>query len=171
MQTLTAEQLQQLVATAKGHRLEALLALAITTGMRRGELLALQWKDIDWHGGSLHICRSLHFGTISSPKSTVARRTLALSTSVMDVLQKHRERQHEERSHAGAIWTEHDLVFCTATGDFLTPEQLAIDFQALRKQALLPPISFHDIRNSLALLWFLREKGGGDEPPADILGT
>ena len=171
MHTLTAEEMQHLLAVAKGHRLEALLTLALTTGMRCGELLALQWKDIDWRDGSLQICRSLHFGEVSSPKSEAARRTVILPSFILDLLQAHRKRQNEERSHAGPQWTERDLVFSTSTGDFLNPQQLDTDMQTLLTQAQLPPLSFHDLRCSVGLLLFLREKGGShNEPPADVLG-
>lgn len=78
MHTLTAEEAHQLLATAKGHRLEVLMALAPTTGMRRGELLALQWKDIDWKGGSLQVRRSVnrYVGQgfkVSEPKTKQSR--------------------------------------------------------------------------------------------------
>ena len=63
-QTLTVEQATELLEVARGSRVEAVLLVALTTGMRRGELLALRWGDIDFEKGVLHVRRSslsLHF--------------------------------------------------------------------------------------------------------------
>src|SRR5258706_6888759 len=61
IQPLTLHQAQQLLETAKGHRLEAIFALAITTGMRKGELLALRWQDVDWAEGCLQVRRTVSY--------------------------------------------------------------------------------------------------------------
>lgn len=173
MHTLTAEEVQHLLATAKGHRLEALLTLALTTGMRRGELLALQWKDINWRDGSLQVCRSVTlFGEVSAPKTAAARRTIVLPAFVLDVLRDHRKRQDEERLHAGPEWTDRDLVFSTISGNYLDLHHLDADVHELLKEAHLPPLRFHDLRQSVGSLLFIKEKErGNDEPPADLLGT
>jgi integrase len=61
IQTLTVERARQLLEVARGHRMEAILILAITTGMRRSELLALRWQDIDFEGQSLQVRRTVDF--------------------------------------------------------------------------------------------------------------
>jgi len=176
MHTLTAEEIQRLEAVAKGHRIEALLTLALTTEMRCGELLALQWKDIDWKDGSLQVRRSVNRYAgqdfkVSKPKTASGRRKIVLPAFVSGALQAHRQRQDEERSHVGSQWKNRDLVFSTNTGDFLNPQNLDTDFQTLLKQAKLPPMPFHVLRHSVGSLLFIREKGGGnDEPPANFLG-
>lgn len=157
MHTLTAEEAQQLLATAKGHRLEALMALALTTGMRRGELLALQWKDIDWKGGSLQVRRSVnrYVGQgfkVSEPKTKQSRRKIALPVFVLEVLKEHRTRQLEERLQAGPTWEDHSLVFSNAYGNYLNPSHLGIDFHKLLKKAKLPMVRFHDLRHTAASL-------------------
>ena len=157
MHTLTAEEAQQLLATAKGHRLEALVALALTTGMRRGELLALQWKDIDWKGGSLQVRRSVnrYVGQgfkVSEPKTKQSRRKIVLPVFVLEVLKEHRTRQLEERLQAGPTWEDHGLVFSNAYGNYLNPSHLGTDFHKLLKKAQLPMVRFHDLRHTAASL-------------------
>jgi len=157
MHTLTAEEAQQLLATAKGHRLETLLALALTTGMRRGELLALQWKDIDWKGGSLQVRRSVnrYVGQgfkVSKPKTKQSRRKIVLPVFVLEVLKEHRTRQLEERLQAGPTWEDHGLVFSNAYGNYLNPSHLGTDFHKLLKKAQLPMVRFHDLRHTAASL-------------------
>ena len=157
MLTLTAEEAQQLLATAKGHRLEALLTLALTTGMRRGELLALQWKDIDWKDGSLQIRRSVsrYAGQgfkVSEPKTKQSRRKIVLPAFVLEALKEHRTRQLEECLQAGPAWENHGLVFANNYGNFLNPSHLGIDFHKLLNKAKLPLVRFHDLRHTAASL-------------------
>ena len=157
MLTLTTEQAQQLLVTAIGHRLEALLILALTTGMRRGEILALQWKDIDWSDGSLQVRRSVnrYVGQgfkVSEPKTKQSRRKIALPVFVLEALKEHRTRQLEERLQAGPSWEDHDLVFSNVYGNFLNPSHLGTDFHKLLKKAKLPIIRFHDLRHTAASL-------------------
>src|SRR5215469_200850 len=159
MQTLTTEQAQRLLAVAKGHRLEALLTLALATGMRRGELLALQWKDLDWKSGSLQVRRSVNRYAgqgfkVSEPKTKKSRRKIALPVFVMEVLKEHRTRQLEERLQVGSTWEDHGLVFSNAYGNFLNPSHLGADFHTLLKQAKLPMVRFHDLRHTAASLLF-----------------
>lgn len=155
--TLSAEEAQRLLAVAKGHRLEALLTLALTTGMRRGELLALQWKDIDWKGGSLQVRRSVNRYAgqgfkISEPKTKQSRRKIALPVFVLEMLKEHRTRQLEERLQAGPTWEDHNLVFSNVYGNFLNPSHLGTDFHKLLKKAKLPMVRFHDLRHTAASL-------------------
>lgn len=161
MHTLTVEEIQRFLVTAKGHRLEVLFTLALATGMRRSELLALQWKDVDWHNGSLHVQRAVHLFEQVSPPKTAAQRTVVLSASVLEALREHRKRQDAERSHAGTTWTERDLMFCTGSGNVLSPQHLATNFHALLMEAQLPPIRFHDLRLSVGHHLFQKEKGQG----------
>ena len=160
LHALSAEQALKLLETAKGHRLEALLTVALTTGMRRGELLALQWKDLDWKEGSLQIRRTVNRYTgygfkISEPKTAKSRRKIVLPAFVLNVLKEHRTRQLEARLQAGSAWEERDLVFANINGNFLNPSHLGGDLHALLKQARLPLIRFHDLRHTAASLLLL----------------
>jgi integrase len=116
-QTLTAEQAQKLLEVARGHRFEMLLTLAITTGMRQGELLGLHWQDIDFEHGTLQVRRSVSrvrgqgYKELE-PKTPGSRRMLALPQFVLEMLRQHRAHQDTLRQKAGSTWQEHDLVFC-----------------------------------------------------------
>src|SRR3712207_16227 len=85
---LTQEQMRILLDASSGDRLEALYVLAITTGMRQGELLGLQWKDIDLEAGTVTVNRSAYDGKINPPKTEAGNRTIRLSILVVAVLRK-----------------------------------------------------------------------------------
>jgi integrase len=154
---LSEEQARMLLAVACGHRLEALLTLALTTGMRRGELLALRWQDINFDNKSLHILRTLNrlvgYGFIETePKTSKSRRKIILPDFVIDMLKQHRAHQLEERLKAGVEWQDHDLVFSNTHGGFLQPDRLREMLQKLLKEAGLPYMRFHDLRHSAATI-------------------
>src|SRR5260370_6377099 len=96
VQLLTLEQSQHLLNVALEHQLEALLTVAVTTGMRRGELTALRWSDINFENGSLHIHRIANrlagYGGYveSEPKTAKSNRTVVLPDFVIEKLREHR---------------------------------------------------------------------------------
>lgn len=155
-QTLTTEQAQKLLDAARGHRLEAMLTLALTTGMRRGELLALRWQDIDFTNRRLSIQRSvsrLPGGyRVSEPKTTSGKRSITLPPFVIVALGQHRVRQLETKLKVGPAWEEHDLVFSNSYGRFLNSASLYHLFTSVVKKAGLPHMRFHDLRHSAATL-------------------
>jgi integrase len=154
--TLTPEQAQKLLDVAKGHRLEAMLTLALATGMRRGELLALRWQDIDFKNKRLSVQRSVsrlpggHL--VSEPKTASGKRSIALPPFVIEALQQHRVRQIETKLKVGPAWEEQDLVFCNTYGRFLNSASLYDLFTSLVKKAGLPHMRFHDLRHSAATI-------------------
>lgn len=155
--SLTPEQAQRLLEAAKGHRLEVLLTLAITTGMRRGEIVGLKWADIDFVTRSLHVCRTVDrlggYGfTVSEPKTATGKRKISLPHFVIAMLKEHRTRQLEVRLKVGPTWEDHDIVFCDARGRFFDPNYLYRLFQEFLKEAGLPPMRFHDLRHSAATI-------------------
>ena len=114
IKALTPEQaLQalQFLEAAKGHPLEALFVLALMTGMRRGELLALQWADLDGVRGIVQVRRTIarlpnRGFVVSEPKTTKSRRAIQLPELAVDALKRHRVQQNETRLKAG----EHGIV-------------------------------------------------------------
>lgn len=155
IQPLNKEQAQQLLAAAHGHPLEALIVLALATGMRRGELLALKWQDLDFSTRTLQV-RRIYTRTAGNryieaePKTEKSRRSIALPALVVDLLLQHREKQSQVKQQAGEAWQEHDLVFCTSLGTPLNPSKVVDRYKALLKRAGLPDIRFHDLRHSAA---------------------
>lgn len=98
IQPLTIVQAQELLKAARGHHLETLLTMAIGTGMRRGELLALRWEDIDIETGSLSIRRSVNYvagyGLVESePKTPKSRRKIVLPPHIIAALKAHQVHQ------------------------------------------------------------------------------
>ena len=154
---LTPEQARRLLEVVKGHPLEALILVALTTGVRHGELAGLQWGDIDLDKGSLHIQRIVsRLGRYKyverEPKTESSRRMLMLPRFVLDILKVHRTRQLEARLKAGEKWQDHGLVFCNRRGGFLYPDVLLGQFHRVLAQAGLPRMRLHDLRHSAATI-------------------
>ena len=158
--TLTKEQAQRLLEEVRGHeKLEALLTLAITTGMRRGELVALRWSDIHFEERYLQVLRSArragHAGyglQITEPKTASGRRKIVLSSFLVDVLKRHHANQEERRRAIGNAWIANDLVFCGQHGEYLNPNRPSLWLKRLLKDAGIGPMRFHDLRHSAATL-------------------
>jgi integrase len=141
---LSPEQAQQLLHEVRGQRLDTLLALALTTGMRKGEILALRWHDIDLQKGSLQIRRTVKYlaghGYIEGePKTAKSRRKITLPDFVVEKLKQHRAMQLETRLQAGAKWVDRNIVFCNTHGGFLAPMILYRLFAKALRDAGLPP--------------------------------
>jgi integrase len=154
---LTPEQARMLLAAVKGDRLEAFYTLAISTGMRLGELLGLRWRDVDLEAGMLQVRHTLVRGTghpvLAKPKSPRSRRRLALTAATQDALRHHRRQQAAERLRLGPVWDDHDLVFPNAIGKPMDAGNLQQrSFVPLLRKAGLPRIRFHDLRHTAATL-------------------
>ncbi len=157
MMTLSPDQARALLAAAEGDRLEALYVLAVTTGMRQGELLGLRWRDVDLEVGSVQIRGSMQATKsglkIAETKTAGSRRQVLLSTQPKDALRRHRRRQNEERLRVGEAWEDTDLVFANQVGKPIPAGNLTTrSFQPLLKKAGLPRIRFHDLRHTSATL-------------------
>lgn len=156
MLVLTPEQVNTLLEAAQGHRLYALFLLAVTAGLREGELLGLKWADIDLEAGALMVRRQLQWlngqAVFSEPKSAKSRRRVVLPSIAVNALKKHRARQLEERLKLGGAWQENDLVFPSAVGTPLDPSHLRRSFNLILEKAGLPRVRFHDLRHTAATL-------------------
>jgi integrase len=172
MQVLTEGQARSLLATVAGDRLEALCVLALATGMREGELFALKWADVDLDEGWLQVrasVRRFRGGRVfQEPKSASGRRRIALSPAVVMALQRHRERQEEERGRLGDAWTDLDLVFPNQIGRPYDQYIIKRWFRPLLSRAGLPTIRFHDLRHTAATL--LLSKGVNPKVVSEMLG-
>ena len=131
-------------ASEAGDRLEALYVLAIHTGMRQGELLALKWEDVDLDAGVLRV---------KGTKTARSRRTVKLSETALKALGSHLTRQLGEIDRVGSMWRENGLVFATAIGTPLNRHNLTQrSFKPLLDRAGLPRIRFHDLRHTCATI-------------------
>ena len=171
MAAMDPDQTRHFLNAARGTPLEALWVLAVTTGLRQGELLALQWAEVDLDGASVRVTGTLtrinvevasagHPKThrvTAPPKSARSRRRVEVGTLAVDALREHRRRQVEQRLHAGTLWVDRDLVFSGATGGHLHPDQLNRELRSLLTTAGLPTIRFHDLRHTAASLLLGRD--------------
>ena len=147
MKFFTPEQANTFLDSIKGHRLEALFVMALTLGLRRGELLGLHWSDVDLDGATLRVNyglqrfdRKLH---LMESKTEKSRRVLPLPSLLVAGLRTHRTRQLEERLALGSDWQETGLVFVSTVGTPLEPRNLNRTFDALLENAKLPRIRLH----------------------------
>lgn len=162
MQVWTPEQGRAFLAFlhAQGHRLEAFYRLALATGMRQGELMALTWRDVDLERGIVQVratVKKVHSHIfIAETKTPRSRRRIALNPSTIAALHAHKARQAEERLMAGADWQDRDLVFATPTGGILNINAFTHkQFAPLARKAGVPVIRFHDLRHTAATLQLL----------------
>jgi len=157
MRVLSKKQVTAFLEAAEGDRYYTLFLLAIATGIRSGELLGLQWKDVDMQRATVAVHRTLvRIGTnwsFTEPKTARSKRRIALPHSVLPVLRTHRKQQAEERLMCGEKYDDHDLVFATATGKPLRRRNLnRRHFKPILDRADLPDIRFHDLRHTCATL-------------------
>jgi len=158
MRVLTPEEANHLLEAATGERLEGLYVLAVTCGLRLGELQALRWACLDLDRGRLRITATYQ-GTIdgkpifAEPKTARSRREVHLSALAVAALRRHRRAQLEERMRAANLWEDHDLVFSTSTGRPLDGNNFrARAFGRLLVKAGLAPMRFHSLRHTAATL-------------------
>jgi len=152
MQTLTPAQAAQFLEAAKGDRLEALYVLAVTTGLRQGELLGLRWPDVNLEVGRLSVrhqlCELRGKLWLDEPKTAKARRQIDLPAVTVTALREHRRRMLAE-----GHYRSDGLVFCDTQGGPLRKSGLRRrSFEPLLKKAGLPRIRFHDLRHTAATL-------------------
>jgi integrase len=124
------------------------------TGMRQGELLALEWGDIDWNGNFIEVRRSTWRGIVGTPKSGKTRR-VDMNNRLKAVLQQHHARMKAEALKAGVAVPA--LVF---TSEALTPYDgvnVRKSFEAALRKAKIRKIRFHDLRHSYAS-WLIQNK-------------
>lgn len=151
---LTPEQAMQMLSDVQDSQLRMVLLLAVVAGLRRGELCALKWQDIDFTKRRLQIRSNLvrvtGRGLIEkSPKTVNSQRKISLPLFVIDALKKHQVSQQEARKLASESWQEHDFVFCQKNGTRIDPQLLDRWFKRLLKVASLPPgMRLHDLRHS-----------------------
>ena len=111
------------------------------TGLRRGELLALRWQDIDWSAGVVRVRRNYTRGQFGTPKSRRSSRAVPLAQRVQAELQQHCERSRFQ--------SPGDLVFChPQLGVVLDPAKLRKRFQDTARRAGLRPVRLHDLRHT-----------------------
>ncbi len=154
---LTPEEAFRFLRAASEDRLYALYVLAITCGLRLGELLGLRWQDVDVERGTLTVIHQLQTvngkPVLQPPKTGRSRRTIVLPAVAIKALREHRARQLEERRNMGEVWQDWGLVFGSEIGTPLNESNVRNrSFYPLLQKAGLPRIRFHDLRHTCATL-------------------
>jgi integrase len=154
MVALTVEQSQRLLAALRHSRVYWPVLLALSTGMRRGEILALRWRNIDLDRGSLRVIESLEqtkAGLRFKPPKNGRTRVITLPAFVVDELRRLRREQAEELLVLGSPQDDATVVCARADGLPLQPRSLTHEFSVLMAHIKdVPPVRFHDLRHSHA---------------------
>lgn len=150
-----AEELARFLDGVRGTRLEAAWRLAAMTGMRRGEILGIRWRDVDLDGGRISVRQAVvsvaYLVLESTPKSHNAR-VIDLDAATVDLLGRHRERQRRERAAWGSDYADRDLVVAKENGEQIHPDSFSQSFERLVKSTGLRRIRLHDLRHTHATL-------------------
>ena len=156
IQPFTPEEARSFLQVIEGQRLAGLYCVAIATGVRQGEGLALTWESVNLEAGTVSIQAALQYSNgafhFVEPKSARSRRTIALPAIAVTALRRHRARQLQERLAAGPLWEDWGLVFTTATGRPLQGSAVTRGFQQVLARAGLRRQRFHDLRHACASL-------------------
>jgi len=172
IQPFTPDEARTFLAAIKGDRLEALYSVALTMGLRQGEALGLEWKDVDLELGYLRINKQLqrHDGEfhLVPTKTATSRRTLAMPASIAQSLRDHRVRQADESRAKVPPTNGRDLVFTTERGRPIDGSVVSHHFHEVLERAGLPQRRFHDLRHSCATL--LLVQGVSPRVVMDVLG-
>jgi integrase len=156
MKTLSGSEVGVLLSGTEGERFHTLYVLAITSGLRMGELLGLRWSDVEFEKRRLFVRRSLQKAKggfmFVEPKTAKSRRTVMLTDRALTALKTHRQHQIEDRLALGPSWNDQDLVFTSEIGGPMDPGNCAAIFKKALRRLELPDIRFHDLRHTCATL-------------------
>lgn len=155
-QTYTAGQVNAILEAARGDVMYMPILLAVTTGMRRGEILALKWSDVDLEKGILSVQRSLEqVGTKITAKKTKTKRSMRsiqLLSLTVEELRRHKTTQAKNKLQWGAEYENNGLICTWEDGRLMKPNYMSRLFMELVRKLDLPKITFHDLRHTHATL-------------------
>ena len=153
-------QIQQLIQAAKGTEMELVIDMELCLGLRRGELLGLQWGDIDWENSQINVIRNRVIvngqSVVKEPKTAAGIRTLDVPQPLMTKLKRHRANCAERRLAMGQVYTVSDYIIVHPDGKPVYPEYLSQMLTKLQKKAGLPKCRFHDLRHLCASIMLLQ---------------
>ena len=162
--SLTPDQARQFLLTVRGHRHEAAYVIALSLGLRRGEILGLTWGDLERAEDAVvlqvrrQLVRDKHGVHLVDLKTVGSRRTLHLSRPLVEIIERHRIRQEAEELVGGKHWhNDHDLIFTSNIGTPLDPEAFGRTVPKLCVEAGLGHWSIHELRHSCASLLIAME--------------
>lgn len=150
--------------TGETPRTRAMLMTALLLGLRRGEVVALKWEDIDWKRRAINIDKSAYKKkgepqALKPPKSTNSIREVYFSEMHKEVLLEWRTEQESERSAAGAKWNEQGFIFTNAVGNMFSLYSLTTLCSKYEERCGLRHLKFHGLRHTCGSLMV---SGGAD---------
>ena len=157
VRVLSPAETKRLLEAAHGDAVEGLLVLAVSTGLRLGEALGLQWSDVDLDRRQLRVNKSLQRVperglVLTETKTRRSRRSIVLPVRTAEALRSQRVRQVDQRRAAGSHWNDGGFVFTASTGRPLDQRNIQRNFRRIVRKARLPRMRFHDLRHSCASL-------------------
>ena len=154
MEALSVEECRRFLSVAEESEWFPVLALALTTGMRPSEYLALKWTDIDWQRGTASVCRTIQVSgvewTFDDTKRKRSRRIVKLQNFVLKALQGLKQAQESKRKEASFLRSE--LMFVSASDLPLKQRVVKREFRRLLAAAGIRPIRLYDLRHTAATL-------------------
>ena len=157
MDFYTEHEITQLLLAVKGTSIDALIHLALTTGLRQSEILGLKWSDVDWDRNTISIRRQLRRkhkkpNYFSSLKTKSGIRTISVGINTMQKIREHYQIQKEKRDRDRQEWEDNGLLFPTSVGTPMGQDNLYRRFKAIIRSSGLRDIRFHDLRHTAASL-------------------
>ena len=163
---LTDEQVKDFLRVSAGDEYEILLKVILFTGLRESEAIGLTWDCVDFKAGTVKVCKQLQKRPLSDGGFTFAplkndkTRTLRPAPFVLELLERRKREQAEQRLKAGELWVgwqttdqqKSALVFTTATGSNLSPQTVYNHYKKLASQIGAPDSRVHDLRHTFAVL-------------------
>jgi integrase len=171
---LNRDQARAFVEASAEERLNAVFVLAISQGLRLGEVTGLRWRDINFERRQLSVQMQLQWTKagwdLIEPKTVASRRTIRLTEHSIEALKLHKGKQNEARLRAGSEWEDRDLVFCSRWGTFINRTRVARNaFKRILIASGCPPtLPFHGLRHTFATLKM--EDGENAKVVSDELG-
>lgn len=154
MTALDEKETAHLLKRFEGSRMHVPVIIAVTTGLRRGEFLALHWSDIDLDDGQITVNQAIEQTKeglrFKTPKTERSRRSVALPSFVVEILQAHKREQAEIRLQLGPAYENNNLVFPRQDGTAWPPDSFSTAFAAFVRRSGLPHVRLHDLRHSHA---------------------
>lgn len=149
------EEVKKLIHCAVGTDMELIIMMSLSLGLRRGEIIALRWSNVDLDNGIVHICENRVEGldgevVTKKPKSQAGIRDIPLSSSLIDMLKKYRKQYEVIQARYGVGYKNDDYVICQANGKPYKPFSFTKKFTTFLEKNGLRHIRYHDIRHTNA---------------------